>query len=190
VEKKVKVGLGELFMVFLKIGAVSFGGGYAMLPVITYELCQKRHWIAEEEMQNVFAVTGCLPGAIALNAAAFTGYITRGIRGMVAGAVGNLLPSVVIVSVLCLAASAVKGNWAVEAAFCGIRPAVIVLIAYAAVRMGKESLRDIWSWGLCLLAVLVCIFMPQVNIFFVILFGGAAGIILGKLGCLRHKEEP
>ncbi|SFL97892.1 chromate transporter [Pelosinus propionicus DSM 13327] len=181
------VSLLELFTTFFKIGAFSFGGGYAMLPVIAREISEQRSWVKKEELQDVFAITGCLPGAIALNAAAFTGYITRGVGGMIIAVCGNLLPSVVVVIALCTAVALVRDNPVVEAAFLGIRPAVVALIAYAAFNMAKGSLKDGFAFTLCLVALAVAIFVPAVGVVPIVLLGGLAGLAGQKVKRMKLK---
>lgn len=172
----------DLFIVFFKIGMSSFGGGYAMLPVIEREIVQRRNWIRKEDIQDVFAITGCLPGAIALNAAAFTGYLTRGVKGMLIAVCANLLPSVLIVGSLCAALAFVRNNPVIEAAFLGIRPAVVALIAYAAYSMAKNTLKDSWAIVLCAVALSVCSLLPSIGIIPVVFLGGLAGWLVRASG--------
>ena len=185
--KKADISLFSLFITFFMIGAFSFGGGYAMLPVIEREISEKHKWVPKNELQDVFAITGCLPGAIALNTAAFTGYITRGIWGMVVAVCGNLLPSSIIVLFFCLVVSVVRDNSLVETAFFGIRPVVVALILYAAIKMAKESLCDNSARFLCLIAVFVAFVFPSMGMVPIILGGGCFGIILQNWKQINKK---
>ncbi len=132
----------EIFLTFFKLGTFSFGGGYAMIPLIEREVCRNKKWIDKEDLYDVFAVSEALPGAIALNASTFVGYRVAGIPGAVAALLGNLLPSVLIVWVLVAAFLQVKDNAYVQNAMNGIRPAIIALITFAAYKIGKSGIKD------------------------------------------------
>jgi chromate transporter len=172
-----KCRLTDLFLVFFKIGAFSFGGGYAMMPVIEREVVDHKQWIASEQITDIFAVTGCLPGAIGINAAAFIGYKLRGIPGAIIAVCGNLLPPGIIVLVLSMLLLKDKNNPLFAAAFSGIRPTVVGFILWAAYKTGKTSLQNRCAKILCLVAALVCILVAEATIP-VILAGGIIGYVL------------
>lgn len=172
--KNKQCGLTDLFVVFLKIGAFAFGGGYGMLTLIEREVVDKKQWVSPADIVDIFAVTICLPGAVGLNAAAFIGYTVRGITGAVVAVCANLLPAAAIVLILSHLLFSVKGNFLIEAAFLGIRPAVIGLIICAAYRMAHNSLDGGAAKALCALAALVCITVSDA-IIPVILAGGIIG---------------
>ncbi len=132
----------ELYFVFLKIGSVAFGGGYAMLPILEKELVTRRNWITLEELTDYFAVGQCTPGIIAMNVSTFIGNKKNG----VAGAVATMLGFVTVPFVLILIIAAFLTNFAdnpyVQHAFAGIRVCVCVLILQAVLRLWKKSVVD------------------------------------------------
>ena len=125
----------------MKIGTFTLGGGYAMLPLIQREVVDNRHWIDEEEFMNMIALAQAAPGLIAVNSAIFIGWRVGGWRGVCGAVLGAVLPSFVII----LAIAMVFADWkelpAVEAAFKGIRPAVVALIAAPLVKMTKSAVK-------------------------------------------------
>ncbi len=120
---------GQMFFTFLKIGAFTLGGGYAMIPLIQAEVVNKRRWIDEEEFLNMLALAQSAPGVMAANAAIFIGYKMRGWKGIVATLLGSILPSFVIILLIATVFTLFRELPAIEAIFKGIRPAVVALIA-------------------------------------------------------------
>ncbi len=119
----------EMFWSFLKIGAFTLGGGYAMIPLIQREVVEKKGWINEEEFLNMLALAQSAPGVLAANAAIFIGYKIRGWRGVIATLLGSILPSFVIILLIAAVFTKYRELPALEAIFKGIRPAVVALIA-------------------------------------------------------------
>ena len=140
--------LFEIFWSFLKIGAFTFGGGYAMIPLIEAEMIQKRRWLTREEFINQLTIAQSVPGPIALNTAVFVGYKTRGVKGALAALVGVVIPSFVIILLIALYFTDFKDNPTVAAAFKGMRPAVVALIAAPLIQMAKGM-----SWWKIVVAV-------------------------------------
>ena len=140
--------LWTIFISFLKIGAFTFGGGYAMIPLIEAEMIQKRSWLNREEFINLLIMAQCIPGPIALNTAVFVGYKTRGWKGAFAALLGVVIPSFVIILLIATVFTDFKDNHYVAAAFKGMRPAVVALIAAPLIGMSKGM-----SWWKILLAV-------------------------------------
>jgi chromate transporter len=129
--------LFKFFIVFLRIGAFTFGGALAMLPLIEREIVDNNGWMTREEFIDTIAVTQCMPGVIAVNTAIYLGYQLFGIWGTVFGALGAILPSFVIMVLAAEFFIAFRDNSIVQAVFMGVRPAIAVLIFSAAVRLGK-----------------------------------------------------
>jgi chromate transporter len=129
--------LFKFFLVFLKIGAFTFGGGLAMLPLIEREVVDKKEWMAREEFIDIIAVTQCMPGVIAANTAIYLGYHLFGFWGSVFGVLGAILPSFAIMIAAAEFFLTFRDNPVVQAVFMGIRPAIAVLIFSAAVRLSK-----------------------------------------------------
>ena len=118
----------ELFSTFLKIGIFTFGGGFAMIPLIEREIIDKRKWLPKSEFMDLLTLAQSAPGAIALNTAVFIGYKTRGYKGALASLLGVVLPSFLIIIAIALFFSQMRENMVVDAAFKGMRPVVIALI--------------------------------------------------------------
>ena len=134
--------LNKLFWTFFRIGLFTFGGGYAMLPLIQEEVVEKEKWATEEEVMNYFAMGQCTPGVIAVNLATFIGYKIRGIFGGIFATAGVVAPSVVIISITANFLKYFESVKEVQYAFNGIRVAVCVLILNAVVKFWKSGVKD------------------------------------------------
>ena len=132
-----------LFAVFAKIGGFTFGGGYAMLPILQREIVDKRQWATQEELMDYFAIGQCTPGIIAVNTATFIGYKRKGVLGAIFATLGVVAPSVVIITVIAAFIRNFQHIEAVQWAFEGIRAAVVALILSAVIKLGKKSLVDV-----------------------------------------------
>ena len=118
----------RLFAVFLKIGAFTFGGGYAMIPLIQKEITEKRGWMTDDDVLEIVAIAESTPGPIAVNTAVFVGYKVRGLRGAAAALLGTVTPSFVIILAIAIFFAGIRQNPVVDAAFKGMRPAVEIQI--------------------------------------------------------------
>ena len=132
----------QLFWTYLKIGTFTLGGGYAMLPLIQREVVDQQGWINEEEFLNMIALAQAAPGLIAVNSAIFIGWRVGGWRGVLGAVLGAVLPSFLIILLIAMVFSEWKELPTVEAAFKGIRPAVVALIAAPLVKIAKSALKD------------------------------------------------
>lgn len=147
--------LKELFLVFMKIGAFTIGGGYAMIPLIKNEL-YKRKWIGEDELPDIIALAQSAPGILAVNVSIFAGYKIKGLKGSIAATLGSILPSFLIILAIAMAFTNFKDNPTVISIFKGIRPVVVALIASPMISMARKSDKTWWAWcitGTSLLAV-------------------------------------
>ncbi len=122
------VRLRDLFSTFLKIGIFTFGGGFAMIPLIERKIIEKRQWLPHKEFLDLLTVAQSAPGPLALNTAVFIGYKSRGYKGAFAALTGVVLPSFTILLIIAIYFSHIRDNKIVDAAFKGMRPAVIALI--------------------------------------------------------------
>ncbi len=129
----------EMFWSFLKIGAFTLGGGYAMVPLIQAEVVDKKRWINEEEFLNMLALAQSAPGVLAANTAIFIGYRIRGLRGVCATLLGSILPSFIIILLIAAIFTRFRELPQIEAIFKGIRPAVVALIAAPLYKMAKSA---------------------------------------------------
>ncbi|MGM0878860.1 MAG: chromate transporter [Bacillota bacterium] len=136
----------ELFWMFLLIGFVSFGGGYAMIPVIEMEVINKG-WMTIQQFTDVIAIAGMSPGPIATNSAIFVGYQVHGITGAIAAGLGMVIPSLLLVIIIATFFYRISKNKHVESAFYGLRPIITGLIGYAAIKFAiSNHLLDSFSW--------------------------------------------
>lgn len=170
----------DIFWTFLKIGPATFGGGYAMLPIIEREVTVKRAWIPGKDIANLISIAGSAPGGIGVNASAFIGYRLAGIPGAVVAVIGITLPTFVVALLLSLAFNYMQGNSKVEAALTGIHAAIIGLIAVAAYNMGKSAIFDKTTLITSLSTIIILLSFP-IHPLYVILFGLFIGIILVKV---------
>ncbi len=135
----------ELFLTFAKIGMCIFGGGYAMLPLLEREICDKRSWADADEIMDCYAVAQCTPGAIAVNVATFIGRKRAGVAGGIAATLGVAFPSIVIIGLIAafLTGSGIAENEYVVRALRGIRAAVCAVVAVSVYRVCKKAVIDI-----------------------------------------------
>ena len=186
--------LWTIFISFLKIGAFTFGGGYAMIPLIEAEMIQKRSWLNREEFINLLIMAQSIPGPIALNTAVFVGYKTRGWKGAFAALLGVVIPSFVIILLIATVFTDFKDNHYVAAAFKGMRPAVVALIAAPLIGMSKGM-----SWWKILLAVgaAAAIWLAGLSPIWFIFAGAVVGIawsfrnegVEERVDTKKEKEE-
>lgn len=167
----------DIFLTFLKIGPLTFGGGYAMIPMIEREVVTKKKWLRTEDVADVFAISESVPGAIGINSATFIGYRIAGISGAMTAMLGVLIPTFTIVILLSAFFVFVRSNSHIEAAFDGIRPAIVALIAFAAYKIGQMAIFDKTT----LITTIVTAFILLVTTIhpaLVIIAGAVLGIIL------------
>ncbi len=158
----------QLFWTYLKIGTFTLGGGYAMLPLIQREVVERKAWIDEEEFLNMIALAQAAPGLIAVNSAIFIGWRVGGWRGVCGAVLGAVLPSFLIILAIAMVFTEWKNLPSVEAAFKGIRPAVVALIAAPLFKMAKAA-KITWLTALAPVAVALLIWLLHVNPVWVIL---------------------
>lgn len=187
--------LGQIFWSFFKIGPVTFGGGYAMIPLIEREVVDKRKWVKNKDIADIFAISESIPGAIAINSASFVGFRIAGIPGALAALTGVLLPTFAIVIGLCIVFLQVQHNPKIEAAFRGIRATTVALIVYAGIKIGKTAVLDKTTLFVVMGTVVAMLF-GHMNPIVIIVAGAVLGIgiiwLKKKLGIqvnLEHEES-
>jgi len=168
--------LWRLFWSFFKIGAFTFGSGYAMLPMIEKEVVDKRKWFERDDFYDQFVLAQSAPGPFALNTAVFVGYKMRGWWGALAAVLGSVIPSFSIILIIAVYLEGFKDNEYVEAAFKGIRPAVVALIAVPFIRM-LVKLKKLYMWLVAVAAALV-IWLVGVSPVWFLIAGAALGLLL------------
>ena len=171
----------ELFLAFARVGVMTFGGGYAMLPILEREIVENKGWASHEEIMYYYAVGQCTPGVIAVNTATFVGFRTAGAAGGIAATLGVVFPSVVILSLIAGVLTNFADIPAVRSAFAGIRVCVCVLIFNAVVKLWKGAVPDKAALCLCLAVFVLSVFLKVSPVVFVVLCA-AAGILFTRLG--------
>ena len=171
----------QMFLTFAKVGVMTFGGGYAMLPILQREVVENKGWATEEELMDYFAIGQCTPGVIAVNTATFIGQKLKGIFGAIFATLGVVFPSLLIISLLAGVIEAFSHLVWVQNAFGGIRVCVCVLIANAVVKLFKKAVVDIPTFIIFLLVALGSIFLPVSPVIFVVI-SAVAGIAVKALG--------
>ncbi len=182
----------DLYLTFAKIGAVTFGGGIAMLPILQDELISKRKWITDDELLDYYAVGQSTPGIIAVNVATFVGFKRAGILGGIIATLGIITPSVVIITILANLISAIDQFPMVQKALKGINVAVCALILDTSFNFAKKSVKSWWSIILLLISFSL-IFFFKVPSYLIILGAGFLGAIFyfirKKFKKVEQKDE-
>ncbi|HHX24727.1 MAG: chromate transporter [Tepidanaerobacteraceae bacterium] len=170
----------EVFTTFFKVGSFTFGGGYAMIPLIEREVVQNKKWVAAEEIVDILAVAQSMPGAIAINSATFIGNKLAGRKGGIVATVGVVMPSFLIITLIAIFFTKVQNTPIVAAVFSGIRPTVVGLISIAAIKVAKTSIIDSLGIILVILSVLLVV-IADVPAFYIIIGGAAVGLTIYRM---------
>ena len=166
----------SLFFTFLKIGAFTFGGGYAMIPLIQKEVVEKKKWMTDEDILEIVAIAESTPGPIAINAATFVGYRTAGFGGALLSTVGVVLPSFIIIAAISFVLRAFQNLAAVRYAFWGIRAGVLALIIKALWSMYQQNKKGLMSYMIMALAfIAVAVF--NIPVLWVIIGCAVLGLV-------------
>lgn len=176
----------DLYLAFLRIGLVNFGGGYAMLPLLERDLAEKRGWVTVDELMDYFAIGQCTPGLIALNVATFIGNKKKGVAGGIVATLGFLTCPIMIILLIAMFLSNFADLAIVKNAFAGIRVCVCVLILEAVLKLWKKSIVDKTTLILYLIIFLLMVFsqvLPvSVPAFAMVIAAGVFGVFFGKEG--------
>lgn len=171
--------LWTMFWAFARIGGLTFGGGYAMLPMLQKEVVEKHGWATEEELMDYYAIGQCTPGVIAVNTATFVGQKARGLAGAIFATLGVVFPSVVIITLIAAFLSNFAHLAVVQNAFAGVRVCVCVLIFNAVVKLWKKSVVDKAALVIFLAVFLGSCLLDLSPVIWVLLAGGA-GLLIKK----------
>lgn len=175
----------NLYLLFARMGAVCFGGGYAMLPILERELVTKRGWCTKEELIDYYAIGQCTPGVIAVNTSTFIGHKLKGILGGIVATLGFITPSVIIISAIAVILQYITDLPVVTYAFSGIRICVCVLIITATINLWKSAIKD--KIGIMLfLIVFILSAVLSISPIIVVLASGLFGYIWGSI---TEKKE-
>lgn len=173
-----------LFLTFAKVGVMTFGGGYAMLPILQREVVENKGWTTDEELTDYFAIGQCTPGVIAVNTATFIGQKRRGILGGIMATLGVVFPSLVIIAALAGVITTFSHLAWVQHAFAGIRVCVCVLIFNAVLKLWKGAVKDVWGLVIFLVILALSVFTKLSPIIYV-LAAAVAGLLIKNLGAKR-----
>ena len=160
--------LFDLFWTFCKIGALTFGGGYAMLPLIQREIVENKKWSTEKEILDYYAVGQCTPGVIAVNTGTFIGYKLRGIIGGIVATLGVIFPSIVLILIIATFLQNLSDLAIVQSAFAGIRVAVVALIITTVLKLIKSSIKDYLGVIIAIIAFVISAFIGLSPVYVVI----------------------
>ena len=170
----------SLFLTFAKVGVMTFGGGYAMLPILQREVVENKGWATDEELTDYFAIGQCTPGVIAVNTATFIGQKRAGIAGGIVATLGVVFPSLLIIVALAGVITSFSHLTWVQHAFAGIRVCVCVLIFNAVLKLWKSAVKDVWGL-LIFLAVLAASLLTSLSPVWYVLAAGVAGVLIQNL---------
>lgn len=188
----------QLFGVFFKVGAMTFGGGLAMLPILERELAEKRDWTTKDQLLDYYAIGQSTPGIIAVNVATFIGYNRGGIFGGIMATLGVIAPSVIIITVLARFIGSYSEITWVKKILAGINVAVAAILTKAAWQFGKKSVKNIWGL-LILLASFAFVYFFKVDTAIIIAISALIGIVIHLVNSKKalkvqqkdlNKEDP
>ena len=178
----------ELFISFFKIGLFTFGGGYAMIPLIQKEIAEQKKWITDDDILEIVAIAESTPGPIAVNAATFVGWRVAGFWGALCATIGVVLPSFVIISLIAFVLGEFQNVRAVRYAFFGIRAGVLALILRALVSMYKKSPKGALGYMITILAFAASVIF-DINAIVIILLAGVTGLVSAAVMSKRAEKK-
>jgi chromate transporter len=168
-----------LFLTFARIGLFTFGGGYAMLPMIQREVVETKHWATDEQLVDYYAVGQCTPGVFAVNIASFVGFRQRGILGGLAATLGIISPSLVIIVSIAPVVAYFAEYQTIQRAMAGVRACVVALIANAIAKLWKTGVVDVYGVVICAGAFVLAVIF-SVSPVYIVIAAALLGIIKGK----------
>ena len=180
--------LGDLFLTFMQVGGLAFGGGDARLPILQREVVEKRNWATDEELTDYFAVGQCTPGIIAVNTATFVGQKQAGVLGGIVATLGIVAPSLVIISILAGFINTFAELAVIKNAFAGIRVCVCVLIFNAVCKLWKSSVKNKLALAIFAVVTLGSLFFDLSPVFFVVV-AAVLGIALEQFAPAARKDK-
>ena len=174
-EKKVKPSLSEMFKLIFVSAATTFGGGYALVPVLEASIVGKKHWMEEEEFLDALTIAQSIPGVLAANIALILGRRLHGLKGALVSCLGAVLPSVISVMIITVLYEQVKDAPLMRGFFAGVKPVVVALLFFSFLKLARRIPRRIYDWTL-LLGTFVAVGVFSINPFFAILLGGGLSL--------------
>ncbi|MBR6760793.1 MAG: chromate transporter [Oscillospiraceae bacterium] len=179
--------LFKLFLAFFRIGAFTFGGGYAMIPLIQKEVVENKKWITDQDILDIVAIAESTPGPIAINTATFVGYRVAGVLGAACATFGVVLPSFLIITIISMILKEFQSLKAVQYAFFGIRAGVLALILKALWSMYKQCPKKVISYVIAAGALIAAAFL-DINVLLVIIGCALTGLISSVIAAKRGAK--
>lgn len=176
----------DLYSAFFKIGILTFGGGLAMLPMLRREVIEHHHWLDEDELLDVYAISQCTPGVIAVNTATYIGFKERGVLGGILATFGIISPSLLIITLIAAALQQFMQNPLLLHALAGVRIIVCALMVNTVFTMAKKGIKDGLGFFIFLISFLLATFSP-IPIIALIIGGGVVGFLSNK--CKRGGKN-
>lgn len=177
----------ELYWAFFRIGGLTFGGGLSMLPMLKYELVEKKKWVSEEQLLDCYAVGQCTPGIIAVNTATYVGYLKKGLAGAIWGTAGMITPSILMITILCMFLKNFMDNVWVQHALMGIKGVVCALMLGTVISLAKKSLVSPLCVVIGVIAMILAMFTDIPTVLIVVV-AAIAGILYEKVkGGAKHE---
>lgn len=176
----------SLFTAFARVGVMTFGGGLAMLPMLTREIVEKRKWSTEEKLLDYYAVGQCTPGIIAVNTATFIGYDRAGVIGGIVATIGMVTPSILIILAIAAVLQQFMEYAIVASALTGIRAVVCALLMHTVITLGKKSLIDVVTAMIFIIGAVLS-FVFDVTPVLIVVIGGIMGLIISKIREVKSK---
>jgi len=180
--------LFDLFWTFFKIGAMTFGGGLAMMPIMRREVVQNKQWVDDEDVLKILVISESAPGVFAINSATFIGYKIAKFKGSLLATLGVILPSFIIISIISLFIIQFKENQIVAYAFYGIQAGVAVLIFKAALKLSKKIHFTIYSIAILIASILISLF-TEISVIYILLFSALLAILFGYIESLKGARS-
>lgn len=178
----------NIFIIFFRMGAFTFGGGYAMLPIIQKEIVEKRNWASHEEVIDYYAIGQCTPGIIAVNTATFIGYKRKGAVGAIIATLGLVTPSLIFISIIAIFFKDFQDVTGVQYAFNGIQVVVVALITVTVKNMFRQSVKDNYGIILFILAFIIIAFL-RLSPIIVVVLSALLGIIKSRKRALEGQDR-
>ena len=180
--------LFELYLTFARVGVMTFGGGYAMLPILQREVVENKGWATEEELMDYYAIGQCTPGIIAVNTATFIGTKRKGVLGGIFATLGLIAPSILIITIIAAFIRNFADLDAVAWAFAGIRVCVCVLILNSVIKLAKSSVKD-WPALLIFLAVFILSMLTDISTILFVVCSGFLGMLIKFITRKLNKKK-
>ncbi len=180
--------LWELFITFFKIGAVTFGGGYAMMPIMHREVVDKKHWVEDDDVLKMLVISESTPGVFAINAATFIGYKIGKFKGALVATLGVIIPSFITISIITLVLEWFENYEPVQYALRGIQVGAAIIIFSAAIRLSRKIKFNLLAIIVLIIAFALAIF-TSFSVIYIIICAALLGIIIGFIGSYRKAGE-